>query len=133
MVCGIGRGLVHLESLTVQGSGVKIDSGVFGSYLTAKQEDPMALPLAPIAGVALRYGAVALATYAATRAIPKLRRDQAVEDALDEVNEGLETRRDPEQVNATARFRRVIRLGRTGPAVEVDAAALSRIRVRRVN
>ena len=92
----------------------------------------MAIPLAPIAGVALRYGAVAVATYAATRAIPKLRRDQATEDTLDTVEEGLETRRDPEQVNATARFRRVIRVGRNGPAVEIDATGLARIRLRRV-
>lgn len=92
----------------------------------------MAAPLAPIAAVALRYGAVALATYAATRAIPKLRRDQETEDTLDKVEEGIETRRDAEQVNATARFRRVVRLGRNGPAVEIDAIALSRIRMRRV-
>ncbi|MEM1374399.1 MAG: hypothetical protein AAGF78_08470 [Pseudomonadota bacterium] len=90
----------------------------------------MALPLAPIAGMALRYGAVAVATYAATRAIPKLRRDQTVEDSLDTVEEGLEMRRDPEQMNATGRFRRVVRVGRM--AVELDATALARVRVRRV-
>ncbi|MEM9437863.1 MAG: hypothetical protein AAGA15_12550 [Pseudomonadota bacterium] len=87
---------------------------------------------APIAAIALRYGTVALVTYAATRTIPRLRRDQETEDALDKVEEGIETRRDAEQVNATARFRRVIRLGRTGPAVEIDATALSRLRIRRV-
>ncbi|MEM6944920.1 MAG: hypothetical protein AAF565_14335 [Pseudomonadota bacterium] len=87
---------------------------------------------APIAALALRYGTVALVTYAATRTIPKLRRDQETEDTLDKVEEGIETRRDAEQVNATARFRRVIRLGRTGPAVEIDATALSRLRIRRV-
>ena len=92
----------------------------------------MAIHLAPVAGVALRYGAVALAAYAATRAIPKLRRDQRVEDTLDTVEEGLEARRDSEQVNATGRFRRVIRLGQRGPGVEIDAVALTRIRVRRV-
>ena len=92
----------------------------------------MAIPLAPIAGVALRYGAVALAAYAATRTIPQLRRDQPTADALDQVEEGIETRRDPEQMNATARFRRVVRLGKTGPAVEIDATALTRIRLRRL-
>ncbi|MEM8592720.1 MAG: hypothetical protein AAGF13_09370 [Pseudomonadota bacterium] len=92
----------------------------------------MALPIAPIAGVALRYGAVAVATYAATRAIPKLRRDQPTEDTLDKVEEGIEARRDPEQLNATARFRRIIRLGKSGPGVEIDATALTRIRVRRL-
>ena len=92
----------------------------------------MAIPLAPIAGVALRYGAVALAAYAATRTLPQLRRDQPTADALDQVEEGIETRRDPEQMNATARFRRVVRLGKTGPAVEIDATALTRIRLRRL-
>ncbi|MEO0486146.1 MAG: hypothetical protein AAF092_09570 [Pseudomonadota bacterium] len=92
----------------------------------------MAIPLAPIAGIALRYGAVAVATYAATRAIPQLRRDQPTEDALDKVEEGVETRRDGEQVNATARFRRVLRAGKSGPGIEIDATALTRIRVRRV-
>lgn len=90
----------------------------------------MAVPLAPLAGIALRYGAVAVATYAAARAVPKLRRDQAVEDCLDTVEEGVEARRDGEQVNATGRFRRVIRVGNYG--VEVDASALARVRVRRV-
>ena len=92
----------------------------------------MAVPLAPLAGIALRYGAVAVATYAATRAIPQLRRDQPTEDALDKVQEGIEARRDGEQINATGRFRRVIRVGRSGPGVEIDATALTRIRLRKV-
>lgn len=92
----------------------------------------MAGPLTPLAGIALRYGAVAVATYAATRTIPKLRRNQDTEDALDTVEEGVEMRRDGEQINATGRFRRVIRWGDTGPGVEVDATALTRIRIRRV-
>lgn len=92
-----------------------------------------ALPaLGPVAAVALRYGAVAVATYAATRQIPKLRRDQPTEDTLDTVEEGLEMRRDAEQINATARFRRVVRVGRKGPGVEIDATALTRIRFRKV-
>ncbi|MEL6550657.1 MAG: hypothetical protein AAFQ54_10485 [Pseudomonadota bacterium] len=93
----------------------------------------MAIPLAPIGAVLIRYGAVALAGYAAARAIPKLRRDQRVEDTLDTVEEGLETRRDAEQVNATGRFYRVVRLGARGPAVEIDVAAMGRVRVRRVS
>lgn len=92
----------------------------------------MAGPLTPLAGIALRYGAVAVATYAATRTIPKLRRNQHTEDALDTVEEGVEMRRDGEQINATGRFRRVIRVGQTGPGVEIDATALTRIRIRRI-
>ena len=92
----------------------------------------MAIPLAPVAGVALRFGALALTTYTMVRVIPRLRRDQQVEDTLDTVEEGIEARRDPEQVSATGRFRRVIGIGQNGPAVEIDALALTRIRVRRV-
>ncbi len=92
----------------------------------------MALPVAPLAGIALRYGAVAVATYAATRTIPKLRRNQDTEDVLDTVEEGIELRRDAEQINGTGRFRRVVRLGRNGPGVEIDATALTRIRFKRV-
>ena len=92
----------------------------------------MALPLAPVAGVALRYGAVALATYAVARKINAGRRDQRAEDALDEVEEGVTLRRDGEDTGATGRFRRVIRLGQSGPGVELDITSITRIRVRRL-
>ena len=92
----------------------------------------MPLPLAPIAGFAIRYGTVALATYAAIRAIGQLPRSQPVEDALDGVDEGLEVRRDREQVNATGRGRWTIRFNKTGLGVEIDATALTRIRLRKV-
>ncbi len=92
----------------------------------------MPLPLVPIATVALSYGAVALATYAVTKGIPQQRRDQPTEDALDSVDEGLAFRRDPQQMNATGRVRRVVRLGRDGPGLEIDVTALSRIRIKKV-
>ncbi|SMR82248.1 hypothetical protein SAMN04488030_2594 [Aliiroseovarius halocynthiae] len=96
----------------------------------------MALPLAPIAVVALRYGAVALTTYAIARSVERGRRDQRVEDAFDEMPEGLTAHREKaqehEQVNATARMRRVIRLGENGPGIEVDAVGLTRIRFKKV-
>lgn len=92
----------------------------------------MAVQFAPIAGLALRYGVVALATYAATRAIPQGRRDQRAEDALDDAPDGVTLRRDDEQVNATARWTRRYRFGATGPGVEIDAAGLGRFRIRRV-
>lgn len=91
----------------------------------------MALPLAPIAGVALRYGAVALATYAIAAYAGPGRRDQRAEDALDDLDEGVTLRRDGGQVNGTGRFRRTIRLGTGGPGIEIDASALGRIRMRR--
>jgi hypothetical protein len=97
----------------------------------------MPLPLGPLAGVALRYGlrygTMAVLAYALThRARSPLRRDQRSEDAMDELGEGVAFRRDDEQVNGGARLRRTIRVGRTGPGVEIDASALGRLRLRRV-
>lgn len=95
----------------------------------------MALPLAPlvpIASLALRYGTVALAGYVLARSVERGRRDQRVEDALDELPEGLTARRETDQINATHRFRRTVRLGATGPGVELDATSLTRIRFRKV-
>ncbi len=92
----------------------------------------MPLPLAPIATIALRYGAVALVAYAATRRVGPGRRDQRAEDAMDDLEEGMTMRRDSSQTNATARMRRVIRLGTDGPGVEVDLTALGRFRIRRL-
>lgn len=92
----------------------------------------MPLPLAPIAGFAIRYGAVALAAYGLRKALRKGRTDQRAEDALDDMDEGVAVHRpgDRSQTNAAARFRRVIRWGDT--AIEIDAAALGRFRVRKV-
>ena len=94
----------------------------------------MPLPLAPIAGIALRYGAVAVATYAVTRriSIQKGHFDQRGEEAMDDVNEGVTVRRQPEQVNGTTRFRRVMRFGTDGTGIEIDITALGRIRFRKV-
>ena len=92
----------------------------------------MPLPIAPITAIALRYGTVALATYAVARSVERGRRDQRAEDALDETPEGLTARREGEQMNATGRMRRVIRFGESGPGIEIDASAVGRIRFRRV-
>ena len=92
----------------------------------------MPLPLAPIAGIAVRYGAVAIATYALTRKVDRAPRDQRSEDAMDDVAEGVGLRREGEQVNGSGRLKRTIRLGSQGPGVEIDATALGRIRFRRV-
>ncbi|MBK1635322.1 hypothetical protein [Rhodovulum adriaticum] len=96
----------------------------------------MPLPLAPlapvVARVALRYGAVALVAYVATQVREPARRDQRAEDAMDEADEGIRLRREPDQMNGTARMRRTIRIGTHGPGVEIDATALGRLRLRRV-
>lgn len=92
----------------------------------------MPLPLAPLAAFALRYGTVALATYAVTRSIETGRRCQHAEDAFDKTPEGVTARRENEQLNATGRMRRVIRFGDGGPGIEIDATALGRVRFRRI-
>ena len=92
----------------------------------------MPLPLAPIAGIAIRYGSVALATYAVSRKISRGRRDQRSEDALDEMQEGFSARREKGQINSAASFRRVIRLGEHGPGIEIDISALGRFKIRKL-
>lgn len=94
----------------------------------------MALPLAPIAVLAAKYGAVALAGYTLARQIQPGRTDQRVEDAFDNLDEGLSAHRprDREQMNGAVRFRRVVRFGTSGPGFEIDASALGRLRMRRV-
>ncbi len=95
----------------------------------------MALPLVPIATTALKYGAVAAAAYGVVRRVQPGRTDQDGEDALDRTPEGVTLNRPrdrKEQTNATGRWRRVIRLGRTGPGVEIDLTGLARVKIRRI-
>ncbi|MGC9417970.1 MAG: hypothetical protein ACP5EN_03265 [Rhodovulum sp.] len=92
----------------------------------------MPLPLAPIAVTALRMGAFAVAVYAIRSLREPLHRDQRAEDAMDDLGEGLALRRDGEQVNGGARLKRTIRVGESGPGLEIDASALGRVRFRRV-
>lgn len=94
---------------------------------------PLPVALAPIASVAVRYTTVALATYAIARQVERGRRDQPAEDALDRLDEGVSLRREGEQVNATGRFRRVIRPRAGGPGVEIDISGITRIRLRKVD
>lgn len=92
----------------------------------------MALPLAPIAGLALRYGAVALTAYAIARAAERAPRDQRAEDAMDDMPEGIHIRRETDRVSGAGRIVRTFRVGPGGLGIEVDATALGRIRFRRV-
>jgi len=92
----------------------------------------MPLPLAPIAGIAIKYGSVALATYAITRRVSHARRDQRAEDALDDLQEGFSIRREKGQTSSTARFNRTIRIGANGPGVEIDISAFGRFKIRRL-
>lgn len=94
----------------------------------------MALPLAPIAVVAVRYGTVALAAYYTARKVQLSQTNQATEDALDTVAEGVSAHKctDAQQANGAARWRRVVRWGDAGPGLEIDIAAIGRIRVRKI-
>ncbi len=96
---------------------------------------PAALP--PLAIYALRAVAVgALVAYVARRRTPGPR-DLYRESALNQTPEGLEldAERKPGEarLDGAGRFRRVIRIGRNGPGVEVDIASLARIRLRPVH
>lgn len=98
---------------------------------------PAPVALAPIAWKAAQLGAVAAVTwYAARRSRPEGPRDLWRERVLDDVEEGLETDFDRSDGSArtgvAARWRRTIRLGQTGPGLEIDAAGLARIKLRRV-
>jgi len=95
----------------------------------------MALPLAPIALTAVRYGAVLAVTYYVVnrnKSLPKV----SEEDAHEDVDEGVSVRHhrsvEGAQANADARIKRTIRLGANGPGIEIDASALGRIRFKRV-
>ncbi len=94
----------------------------------------MALPLAPIAVVAMRYGTVALAAYYTARKLQLSQTSQATEDALDTVAEGVSAHkcRDAQQANGAVRWRRVVRFRDSGPGAEIDIAAIGRIRIRKI-
>ncbi|MEO0361864.1 MAG: hypothetical protein AAF322_12175 [Pseudomonadota bacterium] len=93
--------------------------------------------LAPIAWKAAQIGAVAAVTwYAARRQRAPGPREIWRERALDETPEGLETdfERKPDEARAAAaaRLKRTFRFGVGGPGLEIDFAALARLRARRV-
>ena len=91
----------------------------------------MPIPAAPIAATVLRYGAVALAGYALAHAIPQGRRDQRIEDVMDDLGEGIQIRRDEGQTNLAGRFIRTIGFGVAGPTYRLDIAFLGRFRINR--
>ena len=103
----------------------------------------MPIPLAPIALFALRGTAVAAAVWAVRRGLRGLanegRTDQRLEDAFDDLEDGVTTNAADiygedglaaRQSNSAARLRRVIRW--RGKEMEVDAAFLTRLRIRQL-
>lgn len=102
----------------------------------------MALPIVPIAGIAVKYGAVALVGYVLARRIAPGRTDMRAEDALDDLPDGVTLHAPPapggagpeaeRQLGLTARLRRTFRpLGLPG-GVELDLSGMARLRLRRV-
>lgn len=96
---------------------------------------PAPIALSPLAWTALRLGAVAaVSLYAArSRTSPKDPHHETVLDNLPEGHAVHSHKAEAENaVHGRSRFRRVVRFGPSGPAVEIDAAALGRVRFRRV-
>lgn len=92
----------------------------------------MAIPFTPIAAAAIRYGAVAAIAYAAARRARPHSVHPAAEAAMDRMPDGVHVGHAPGQMNATARWKRAIRVGMTGPGIEIDLGALARLRLRRI-
>jgi len=95
-----------------------------------------AIALSPLAWTAIRLGAVAAVTLYAARGRVSDPKDPHHEAVLDDLPEGMEARphrAEAEQgLHGHGRFRRTIRLRTGGPGVEIAAAALGRLRFRRV-
>ncbi|MFN4156801.1 MAG: hypothetical protein ACK4GO_00165 [Gemmobacter sp.] len=94
---------------------------------------PIVAILPPLALWAMRAGLAGAAVWALRRVVRPGRTDQRAEEALDDLGEGLAAHvpADAEgQRNAALRLRRVIRW--PGGGVEVDLAAIARLRMRRV-
>jgi hypothetical protein len=87
----------------------------------------MPLPIVPIAVIA---SAVALVKNIHISPVV-----QAHEDVLDDIDEGLSAHRDPDgnQINSAYRWKRTIQLGQTGPAMEIDASFLGRLKINRIS
>lgn len=96
-----------------------------------------AIAFSPLAWTAIRLGAVAAVALYASRGRVSDPKDPHQEAVLDDLPDGLRARphrAEAEQgVHGHGRFRRVVRLRSGGPSVEIDAAALARLRFRRVS
>ena len=96
----------------------------------------MPLPLAPVAWTAIRLTAVVAVAVMAARNRSSEPKDAHQEFALNGLPEGFRAKRhaaqDEQSLHGQGRLRRVIRLGRDGPGVELDASAFGRLRFRRV-
>lgn len=97
---------------------------------------PAPLAISPLAWTALRLGAVAAMALYASRSRDSHAKDAQHEQVLDDLPEGVSARPhsagDENAMHGSGRYRRSLRLGRTGLGFEIDAAALGRLRLRRI-
>ncbi|MEM9756315.1 MAG: hypothetical protein AAF914_09990 [Pseudomonadota bacterium] len=89
----------------------------------------MPAPIAPVAGIALKYAAIAAAGFLVARALPAGKPDPRAEAAMDDMPDGLSLSADDDAARAAMRWRRTLRLGAVG--AQIDAAFLGRLRMRR--
>ena len=92
----------------------------------------MAIQFPPLAFVALRYGSVAVAGFAAARFAPRGRFPRAVETEMDAAPTGFRLRKARGQFSGSARITRNWRIGRLGPRFRIDGTALARLKIRRL-
>ncbi len=96
----------------------------------------MPLPIAPVVGLAVRYGAVAAIGALVVRASTNKhdQKNAAFEASFDQIDEGLNVFRTEQsgetQYHAHHGHRRSVWLGRHG--IEIDSRVLGRFRVRKV-
>ncbi len=101
----------------------------------------MPLPLAPIASIALRNGALALAGLAVARVLARKKTSGADPQGnpaappagLDDLAEGIgfAVTDAGDGLALRGRWRRVLRLGRHGPGLEIDLAGFGRMKIRK--
>lgn len=92
----------------------------------------MALNIPPMAFFVLRYGAVAVAGFAAARLAPRGTLSPAVEAEMDAAPDGMQVRKAPGQLAAAGKITKTLRVGRFGPGFRMDGTALARLKIRRV-
>ncbi len=92
----------------------------------------MALQLPPLAFFVLRYGAVAVAGYAAARYARRGEFSPAVVAEMDAAPDGLQMYRAPGQLAASGKVTKTWSVGRIGPRFRIDGTALARLRIRRL-
>jgi hypothetical protein len=92
----------------------------------------LALQIPPLAFLALRYGAVAVAGFAAARFAPRGRLSQAVEAEMNAAPDGLQVCKAPGQLAAAGKITKTWSVGRFGPRFSMDGTALARLRIRRL-